>query len=82
MYSLFLSIFSFLALHVSAAICTHPQKHKLQRTAIGVCNVFGMLIHLSRYWLGHTYTVSVVRFELQSESDPVRVSQPVPAQID
>jgi hypothetical protein len=28
----------FLALHVSGAICTHPQEHKLQRTAIGVCN--------------------------------------------
>jgi hypothetical protein len=29
----------FLALHVSGAICTHPQEHKLQSTAIGVCNV-------------------------------------------
>jgi hypothetical protein len=34
----------FLALHVSGAICTHPQEHKLQRTAIGVCNGFDMLI--------------------------------------
>jgi hypothetical protein len=25
-----------LALHVSGAICTHPQEHKLQSTAIGV----------------------------------------------
>jgi hypothetical protein len=31
-----------LALHVSGAICTHPQEHNLQRRAIGVCNVFGM----------------------------------------
>jgi hypothetical protein len=27
----------FLALHVSGAICTDPQEHKLQRTAICVC---------------------------------------------
>jgi hypothetical protein len=33
MYSLFLCIF---ALHVSGAICTHPQEHKLQRTTIGI----------------------------------------------
>jgi hypothetical protein len=42
----------FLALHVSGAICTDPQKHKLQRTAIGVCNSYGKLIQWSRYWLG------------------------------
>jgi hypothetical protein len=35
-YILYSSLF--LALHVSGAICTHPQEHKLQRTAIGVCN--------------------------------------------
>jgi hypothetical protein len=35
----------FIALHVSGAIYTHPQEHKLQRTAIGVRNGFGMLIH-------------------------------------
>jgi hypothetical protein len=33
MYSLFLYTF---ALHVSGAICTHPQEHKLQSTALGV----------------------------------------------
>jgi hypothetical protein len=37
----------FLALHVSGVICTHPQEHKLQLTAIGVCNGFSMLIHWS-----------------------------------
>jgi hypothetical protein len=63
MYSLFLYIF---ALHVSGAICTHHQEHKLQNTAICVCNGYGMLIHWSMYWLGHT----------------VRVSQPVPAPMD
>jgi hypothetical protein len=41
----------FFALHVSGAICTHPQEHKLQRTAIGVCSGFGVLIRWSRYWL-------------------------------
>jgi hypothetical protein len=50
MYSLSLYIF---AVHVSGAICTHPQEHKLQSTAIGVCNGYGMLINWSRYWLGH-----------------------------
>jgi hypothetical protein len=40
MYYLFLYIF---ALHVSCGICTHPQEHKLQSTAIGMCNVYGML---------------------------------------
>jgi hypothetical protein len=43
----------YFALHVSGAICTHPQEHKLQSTAIGVCNGYGMLINWSRYWLGH-----------------------------
>jgi hypothetical protein len=33
MYSLFHYIF---ALHLSASICTHPQEHKLQSTAIGI----------------------------------------------
>jgi hypothetical protein len=28
----------FIALHVSGAICIHPQEHKLQLTATGVCN--------------------------------------------
>jgi hypothetical protein len=50
----------FLALHVSGAICTHPQEHKLQLTAIGVCNGFGILVHWSRYWLGHPHTFSTV----------------------
>jgi hypothetical protein len=59
MYSLFLYIF---ALHVSGAICTHPQEHKLQITAIDMCNVYGMLIHWSRYWLGHPHTFSMVKF--------------------
>jgi hypothetical protein len=39
------------ALHISGAICTHPQKHKLCSTAIGVCNGYGMLIHWSSYLL-------------------------------
>jgi hypothetical protein len=51
MYSLLLFLF---AVHVSGAICTHPQEHKLQNTTIGVCNVYGMLIHWSRYWLEHS----------------------------
>jgi hypothetical protein len=33
----------FLALQVSGAICTHPQEYKLQSTATGACNGFGML---------------------------------------
>jgi hypothetical protein len=53
MYSLFLYIFP---LHVLGAICTHPHEQKLQSTAIGVCNVYGMSIHWSRYWLGHPHT--------------------------
>jgi hypothetical protein len=51
MYSLFLYIF---ALHISGAICTHPQEHKLQITPLGVCNDCGMLVYWSRYWLGHS----------------------------
>jgi hypothetical protein len=63
MYSLFLYVF---ALHVSGAICTHPQEHKLQSTTIGVCNGYGTLIHWSRYWLGHPHTFSTVKFSLQN----------------
>jgi hypothetical protein len=40
----------FLALHVSGAICTHPQEQKLQRTTIGLCNGFGVLIHSTHLW--------------------------------
>jgi hypothetical protein len=58
MYSLFLYIF---AVHVSGAICTHPQEHKLQSTALGVCNSCGMLVHWSRYWLRHPHTFSTVK---------------------
>jgi hypothetical protein len=54
----------FLALHVSGAICTHPQENKVQRTALGVCDGFGVLIHWSRYWLGHPRTFNTVRFRL------------------
>jgi hypothetical protein len=42
---LYSPIFCF-ALHVSGAICTHPQEHRLQSTAIGVCNGYDMLIRL------------------------------------
>jgi hypothetical protein len=52
---------SIFALHVSGAICTHPQEHKLQNTAIGMRNGYGMLIHLSRHWLGHPHTFSTVK---------------------
>jgi hypothetical protein len=65
MYSLFLYIF---ALHVSGAICTHPQEHKLQSTAISTCNGYGILIHWSRYWLGHPQTFSTVKFRRESKT--------------
>jgi hypothetical protein len=47
-------------IRVSVAICTHPQEHKLQRTAVGMCNGYCMLIHCSRYWLGHPHTCRTV----------------------
>jgi hypothetical protein len=55
MYSLSLYIFT---LHVSGAICTHLQEHKLQSTDLGVCNGCGVLLHWSRYWLGQRHTFS------------------------
>jgi hypothetical protein len=54
----------FLTLHVSGATCTHPQEHQLQRTAIGICSGYGMLIHWGRCWLGHPHTLSTVMFGL------------------
>jgi hypothetical protein len=48
LYTFFIPLY-FLALQVSGVICTNPQEHKLQRTAIGVYNGFGVLIHWSRY---------------------------------
>jgi hypothetical protein len=47
---------------VSGAIFTHLQEHKLQSTAIGIFNGYGMLIHWSRYWLGYSHTFSNVRY--------------------
>jgi hypothetical protein len=41
---------SIFALHVSGAICTHPQEHKLQSTALGVCNGCGMFRPVFRYF--------------------------------
>jgi hypothetical protein len=52
LYVLFIPLY--FALHVSDAIRTDPQEHKLQSTAIGMCNVYGMSIHWSKYWLGHS----------------------------
>jgi hypothetical protein len=37
--------------------CTHPQEHKLQLTAIGVCNGFGMLI---QYLLKSIYLLLLI----------------------
>jgi hypothetical protein len=71
----------FLALHVSGAICTHPQEHKLQLRAICVCNGYGILIHWNRYWLGHFHTFSTVKSEAD-RAKSVRVSQLVPAPMD
>jgi hypothetical protein len=51
MYLYVFFISSFLTLHVSGAICTYPQERKLQRTAIGVCNGFGMLTFWHRNFL-------------------------------
>jgi hypothetical protein len=39
LYVFFIAV-CILALHVSGAICTHPQEHKLQHTTIGVCNLW------------------------------------------
>jgi hypothetical protein len=39
LYVFFITLY-FFALHVSGAICTHPQEHKLQGAAIGVCNLW------------------------------------------
>jgi hypothetical protein len=35
--------FTILALHVSGAIRTHHQEHKLQSTAVGACDCYGVL---------------------------------------
>jgi hypothetical protein len=74
MYSLFLYIFP----TSLGAICTHPQEHELQSTAIEMCNVYGILIHWIKYWLGHPHTFSTVKLKAKS----VTVSQPVPAPMD
>ena len=63
---LYVSLYIF-ALHVLGAVCTHPQEHKLQSTAIGMCNGYGMLIHWSRYWLGHPHNFSMVKFGHEHE---------------
>jgi hypothetical protein len=37
----------------------------LRSTAIGMCKIYGMLIHWSRCWLGHPHTLSTVKFGLR-----------------
>jgi hypothetical protein len=59
MHTLCILYSSIFAVHVSGAICTHPQEHKLQSTAIGMRNGYGMLIHWSRYLLGHLTVLKV-----------------------
>jgi hypothetical protein len=53
--------FTIFALHVSGAICTYHQDHKLQSTAIGMRNGCGMLILWNRYWLEHPHTLSTAK---------------------
>jgi hypothetical protein len=45
MHGSFLCIryFTILAVHVLGAICTHHQEHKLQSTAVGVRDCYGVL---------------------------------------
>jgi hypothetical protein len=40
----------YFSLHVSGAICTLPQEHNLQRTAIGMCSGYGVLIGAGTGW--------------------------------
>jgi hypothetical protein len=35
--------YTIIALHVSGAICTHHQEHKLQSTAVGTRDCYGLL---------------------------------------
>jgi hypothetical protein len=63
MYSLFLSIFS----STCCGCYLHPSSGaQTAAAAIGVCNGFGMLIHWSRYWLGHPHTFSMVRSHINT----------------
>jgi hypothetical protein len=45
MHTVFLCIlyYTVLALHVSGAICTHHQEHKLQSRVVGTCDCYGVL---------------------------------------
>jgi hypothetical protein len=54
-------LFLTLALHVSCAICTDHQEHKLQSSAIGFV-WFGVLLHWSRYWFGTALHLSTVSY--------------------
>jgi hypothetical protein len=56
MYPLFLYMFT---LHVSGAICTHPQEHKLQSTAIGMYNLWKAEVINSIKWFGVILFVGV-----------------------
>jgi hypothetical protein len=40
---LYILYYTIHALHVSGAICTHHQEHKLQSTAVGTCDCYGAL---------------------------------------
>jgi hypothetical protein len=56
----------FFALHVSGATCTHPQEHKLQRTAIGyvICGRQRLYIALSSvglYFLHELVFVLIIK---------------------
>jgi hypothetical protein len=62
----------YFALSVSGAICTHPQEHKLRRTAIGMCNGYEQVLY------GTPSQFSTVKSELD-RAKSVRVSQPLPA---
>jgi hypothetical protein len=58
LYVFFIPLYFFFAVHVSGTNCTHHQEHKLQSTALDVFNGCGMLVHWSRYWLGHPHAYS------------------------
>jgi hypothetical protein len=57
--------FTILALHVSGAIFTHHHVHKLQSTAVGTRNFYGVgrwIVDCSKFRLGHPHTHSTVNF--------------------
>jgi hypothetical protein len=72
--------YTIFALHVSGAICTHHQEHKLQSTVVGTCDCVLEVGQSIGAGCGRD-TLTLTTWSID-HAVSVRISQPQPAPVD